>query len=196
MTKKTIKREINCLVCKKLFIQKSKRSKFCSWKCYYQYYVETNKEKEKLRYRNYQIKNREKINKKIAEWRNNNKKYKEYQKNYERINRDKIRNRKIAYQIKNREKILKKINERINRIKETIKYKEYTRRNAKNYKLRYPEKIKATKKARAIKIPEGKKCEICNINLATQKHHEDYSKPLEVKFLCRKCHMILHRRLK
>lgn len=39
-------------------------------------------------------------------------------------------------------------------------------------------------------IPKG--CEICGRK--AQKHHEDYSKPLEVRWLCRDHHLILHNR--
>jgi len=39
-----------------------------------------------------------------------------------------------------------------------------------------------------IKIPKGQLCQICNEELAIEKHHENYSKPLEVMFVCRECH--------
>lgn len=61
------------------------------------------------------------------------------------------------------------------------------RARRKHYKL-YPEKFRARKKSCKIKIPLGKLCEICKKELAIHKHHPDYSKPLEVEFLCRKCH--------
>ncbi len=56
---------------------------------------------------------------------------------------------------------------------------------------RYPEKYKARYETRnAIRDGHIKKCpcEICGTTLEVQAHHEDYSKPLEVKWLCRKHH--------
>ena len=35
-------------------------------------------------------------------------------------------------------------------------------------------------------------CSIC-LSPNAQKHHDDYDKPLEVRWLCRKCHVELHR---
>lgn len=40
-----------------------------------------------------------------------------------------------------------------------------------------------------------KPCEVCGI-LPTEGHHEDYSKPLEVRWLCKSHHMKLHHKLK
>lgn len=39
-----------------------------------------------------------------------------------------------------------------------------------------------------IIIPENKLCEQCGKKLAKHRHHDDYSKPLEVKLLCVSCH--------
>jgi len=56
-----------------------------------------------------------------------------------------------------------------------------------------PKKRNAEARAqRNIKIPPGKLCEICKKNLATQRHHPDYSKPLDIVMLCTKCHVNLH----
>ena len=43
-----------------------------------------------------------------------------------------------------------------------------------------------------IKIPKGQLCQICNKNKAVERHHEDYSKPLEIMFLCFDCHRKIH----
>ena len=61
----------------------------------------------------------------------------------------------------------------------------------------HPEKEKAYEKVRlAIKsgILKRLPCEICG-NTKPQAHHEDYSKPLGVKWLCQKHHDIRHSEL-
>jgi hypothetical protein len=37
-------------------------------------------------------------------------------------------------------------------------------------------------------------CEVCGDVLNVQAHHDDYDKPLEVRWLCRKHHQALHRK--
>lgn len=70
------------------------------------------------------------------------------------------------------------------------KHKERTKR----YKKENPDKTSAHKKVqRALKrgtLVKGV-CEICG-EYKTEAHHEDYSKPLNVKWLCSPCHHRLH----
>lgn len=57
-------------------------------------------------------------------------------------------------------------------------------------KARYPDRVKArllAHKAERSGVLVKQPCEICG-SLDVQKHHDDYSKPLEVKWLCRKHH--------
>lgn len=61
---------------------------------------------------------------------------------------------------------------------------------------RTPIKIKAWNNANdKVIIPKGQLCEFCNKNLAILKHHFDYNKPLDVTFLCNRCHIELHAKL-
>jgi hypothetical protein len=65
------------------------------------------------------------------------------------------------------------------------------------YRKRYPEKRKAGSKVyKAIlaeKITKPTLCEHCGVSDTNlDGHHHDYSKPLEVLWLCRKCHVRLH----
>jgi hypothetical protein len=58
-------------------------------------------------------------------------------------------------------------------------------------RLKHLDKIKARNEARQILIPKGQLCVKCKNKLATEKHHEDYNKPLKVDFVCNECHQIL-----
>jgi hypothetical protein len=71
-------------------------------------------------------------------------------------------------------------------------------KNNYHYKLlqieRYPEKIKARVIAqRAIKSGKliKKNCEVCG-DTDTHMHHDDYNKPLDIHWLCRKHHREIH----
>ncbi len=97
------------------------------------------------------------------------------------------------YRAKNAEK-LKKYNKEYNK-----KYREENGyHNEENSKRRYPEKQKARgilqRAVRSGKILK-KNCEHCG-NSKSQGHHPDYTKPLEVIWLCPSCHAIEHKKIK
>ncbi len=64
------------------------------------------------------------------------------------------------------------------------------------YRLKYPEKRKAQIKLNNAlqygKIKRPNFCSICNKSCKPQGHHYDYSKPLNVIWMCKKCHSDLH----
>lgn len=71
------------------------------------------------------------------------------------------------------------------------KYREAAKRD----RIKFPLKIKARREAQQIKISIIQLCEKCNENPAIERHHEDYSKPLEVELLCKDCHNLLPKRI-
>lgn len=64
--------------------------------------------------------------------------------------------------------------------------------------IRNPHKHKARKQAQRahrrglLRAPDV--CESCKGEGPLHKHHDDYSKPLEIRWLCVKCHRVTHRR--
>lgn len=90
-------------------------------------------------------------------------------------NPDTFKNKDKKYYHKNREKIQ---NSRKS-------YSDECRRKVSaHYKVNY-----AVKKGYIIKPST---CSKCNESGRIEGHHEDYSKPLEVSWLCKTCHMRLH----
>jgi hypothetical protein len=76
--------------------------------------------------------------------------------------------------------------------------KKAARESQKRSEARYPEKYFAREKFRdAVKRGKIKRqpCETCGES-KSHGHHEDYSKPLEVKWLCHKHHAALHKELR
>lgn len=73
-------------------------------------------------------------------------------------------------------------------------------RDGKIYLSRYPQKVRATQKARRavlrgiLKRPEV--CSECGLPGRIQGHHDDYSKPLAVRWVCHVCHSKIHHQLK
>ena len=91
---------------------------------------------------------------------------------------------------KYREKVLKYDRERFKkpeRKKLVLKYQRERRK-------KYPEKDRARRLIN-YQIRKGvlkpKVCEICG-SKKTEAHHEDYYKPLEIRWLCFKCHRKIH----
>ena len=80
---------------------------------------------------------------------------------------------------------------------QTLKGKATAIRKTRKRKERFPEKFKAVQAVRnAIqtgKLTRPLACPSCDVERFVEAHHEDYNKPLDVKWLCQDCHRILHR---
>lgn len=103
-------------------------------------------------------------------------------------NPDKIIKNQRSYYERNKEKILDKM-------RESRKKNGYA--STKAYRQRNKHKIDCHNfVALAVKLGQLKKldyCEKCKINCIPHGHHHDYTKPLDVIWLCRKCHGEEHR---
>ena len=77
--------------------------------------------------------------------------------------------------------------------------KETQRKGNWKYAQLNPEKIKARNIVNhaitAGKLTRPNYCESCFKECKPDGHHEDYSRPLNVEWLCRECHKFLHRRI-
>lgn len=74
------------------------------------------------------------------------------------------------------------------------------RRSRQRYREAHPDKVRARKalvkaveRGRLIKPPACQGCGKPFKKAALHGHHEDYSKPLDVAWLCRGCHQALHK---
>jgi len=129
-------------------------------------------ERRKRTVQKYREKHKEEISRKAKNWRLNNRDwYFEYIKN----NKEKIKQRKRKY-VKSR-------------IKEILAKQKEKRKNKPD---QYMARTKITYLRQANKINPKNKCEICFQYKTTVAHHQDYSKPMDVKWVCKRCHHILH----
>ena len=71
------------------------------------------------------------------------------------------------------------------------KAKESRKKSAKNMREKYYERYRARIKANTIQIPFNQDCEECEFLPAVERHHEDYTKPMEVMFVCSPCNKML-----
>jgi len=88
------------------------------------------------------------------------------------------------------------LSEKVRAYRQTKKGKAERKKAREKYSKTYPEK----RKARSISYRElasgrleAQPCEVCGIYPA-EMHHDDYSKPLDIRWLCKKHHEEFHRR--
>ena len=80
--------------------------------------------------------------------------------------------------------------------KQTPKGQEVQRVSNRKKKLKFPEKIKAQNAIdyliRSGKLIRPTVCPTCSIETFIEAHHTDYTKPLEIVWVCASCHKRLH----
>ena len=95
------------------------------------------------------------------------------------------------YYYANREEILKQ--SKAWRQANPDKCKTYYARYRKNNPAKYAAQYTVWNAKVAGRVTEPDRCETCGIEAALDAHHDDYTKPLEVRWLCRDCHAAHHR---
>jgi len=74
---------------------------------------------------------------------------------------------------------------------------ESIKKTRKNYKTKYPLRYAAHiifgNSIRDGKAVKGTECSICGSDYKLQGHHDDYTKPYDVRWLCEPCHKQWHR---
>ena len=171
--------------------------------------------------RNYYLQHKEEMKEKYRQYRQNNvEKEKARRKLYYELNKGKIAEYARKYKEKNREKLNAYSRERRSKHIEEARRKEaeYRDKNRKwvyDYHKKYAETHRKERREQARKhrintaIPKYGKaheivaraikqgtltpqpCEVCG-QKPTEAHHDDYNKPLEIRWLCKACHTKWH----
>lgn len=63
----------------------------------------------------------------------------------------------------------------------------------KRYPLKYASHVITGNAIRDGKLTPASNCSVCNSTEKIEGHHDDYTKPLEVRWLCESCHKEWHR---
>lgn len=163
-----------CLVCCKEYTPNSSSAKYCS-ECR----EEAEKEYQRKYIRKYYITNKETIL--------------NQHKDYNKRNLNNLKKKSKEYRTINKKEISKREKE----YRKTKKSKDIQRRAIKKWRLANPEKHK-TQRTFGNATRDGKikkqHCEVCG-NIKVEGHHPDYSKPLEIEWLCRQHHLKKHQRI-
>lgn len=73
---------------------------------------------------------------------------------------------------------------------------QYKTKRSRIYRQRYPERnaahVAVHEAVKSGKLNRPECCEMCNRACKVQGHHEDYSRKLDVKWLCDRCHIEVH----
>jgi hypothetical protein len=194
-----------CKPCRNLIMQKWVDSHKDQVKEHKDRWYAENKEKKDEASKQWKLKNREKYlaqQRDAARSRYNSdvKKYRQacidWRKNNPDVYKESEKKSKHKYYINNKSKLISK--NLLWKSKNAVRVKELARKHTAQQRIKFPDRAKARIMVRcAIKMGyliRPSYCSLCTIEGKIEGHHPDYSKPLEVIWLCKKCHMAEHRK--
>jgi len=86
------------------------------------------------------------------------------------------------------------------RVENPEKYDRIFHSSKKRYRVKHREKVNAENRIndalRKEKLKRPDECSVCHKKCVPQGHHFDYTKPLEVIWVCPACHSAIHRELR
>lgn len=121
-------------------------------------------------------------------------KYKERSKKQRELNSGQLKEYHHDYYIKNKQEII----EKNNKYKNTSKGKVVKKKCNQNYyskpmnRLKHNARKKVLRAIQSGKLVRPSNCENCMEKSFCEAHHNDYTKPLEVIWLCKTCHENMH----
>lgn len=157
-------------------------------------YYQKNKEKWREYGRRWRAKNPEKDKAKKAKYRATEKgkaKERAYSKKWREQNADKIRENARSYWAEHKERKAAKDKRYRERHKEELNAKAREKyKHDLSYRAHHAVRTMTNQAIKYGKISR-QPCEVCGVEPA-EAHHDDYNKPLGVRWLCKKCHTQWH----
>jgi len=120
---------------------------------------------------------------------------KKHQQEYHRQNKSKSTAYAKEYRLNNYERLIKYDRLRSKTIKRKQLHKECDNRYRKIHLLKYKAITAAGNAIRDKKLVKKTHCERCGKKTRLHKHHEDYSRPLQIVWLCQPCHILRHKEI-
>lgn len=74
--------------------------------------------------------------------------------------------------------------------------KSYNRKYSKLYREKVSARLALIQAVRLGRVSRPEKCQRCGENKKPDGHHNDYSKPFEVEWLCKGCHAEVHKSIR
>lgn len=97
---------------------------------------------------------------------------------------------KASYNPEKQSQYYQENKEQIAEYRQTNEWKQLHAEQSRRYRKKYPEKVRAHAAVAQLNL-ETETCVMCGA-MGIEKHHPDYSQPLDIIWLCKKCHTEIH----